>query len=371
VDVLGTNSMNVTSHIDKWLLNSDGVRMLFHGRNREQKDIAHDDHLHPDIETLHENGEHAVPVGDKSFDQFVGENPYAFVNFYAPWCVWCQRLEPTWEAFAEELEVLQGTNDEIPVDVAKVDCVANRELCTKQKVQAFPTLRLFKDGKQTGADYKGDRTVGALTAYLKQKMDLEVKMKDWHPKRRLRMQEADEHPGCMVSGYVLVNRVPGNFHLEARSSAHNLNAAMTNLSHIVHHLSIGAPLSKNDQRHVDRFPDYETAPPMDGRSFVNAESHQAHHHYLKIVSTHYTRGSKTVLGYQMLAMSQNMHYGEMDVPEAKFAYDLSPMAIAVSKKSRRWYDFVTNVCGIIGGTFTVIGLVDALLHKVLKGKKQL
>ena len=47
------------------------------------------------------------------------------------------------------------------------------------------------------------------------------------------------------------------------------------------------------------------------------------------------------------------------------------MAIAVSKKSRRWYDFVTNVCGIIGGTFTVIGLVDALLHKVLKGKKQL
>lgn len=75
VDVLGTNSMNVTSHIDKWLLNSDGVRMLFHGRNREQKDIAHDDHLHPDIETLHENGEHAVPVGDKSFDQFVGENP--------------------------------------------------------------------------------------------------------------------------------------------------------------------------------------------------------------------------------------------------------------------------------------------------------
>ena len=76
VDVLGTNSMNVTSHIDKWLLNSDGVRMLFHGRNREQKDIAHDDHLHPDIETLHENGEHAVPVGDKSFDQFVGENPY-------------------------------------------------------------------------------------------------------------------------------------------------------------------------------------------------------------------------------------------------------------------------------------------------------
>ena len=25
-----------------------------------------------------------------------------------------------------------------------------------------------------------------------------------------------EHPGCMVSGYVLVNGVPGNFHIEAK-----------------------------------------------------------------------------------------------------------------------------------------------------------
>ncbi|CAN0465975.1 unnamed protein product, partial [Hapterophycus canaliculatus] len=23
---------------------------------------------------------------------------------YAPWCVWCIKLAPTWEAFAEEVE---------------------------------------------------------------------------------------------------------------------------------------------------------------------------------------------------------------------------------------------------------------------------
>ena len=34
-----------------------------------------------------------------------------------------------------------------------------------------------------------------------------------------------------------------------------------------------------------------------------------------------------VVGYQMLAQSQVMHYDEMDVPEAKFSYDLSPMAV--------------------------------------------
>ena len=44
----------------------------------------------------------------------------------------------------------------------------------------------------------------------------------------------------------------------------------------------------------------------------------------------------------------------MDVPEA-VRYDLSPMAVVVSSKGRRWYDFVTSVCAIVGGTFTVLG----------------
>ncbi len=25
------------------------------------------------------------------------------LNFYAPWCPWCQRLEPTWEAVTQEV----------------------------------------------------------------------------------------------------------------------------------------------------------------------------------------------------------------------------------------------------------------------------
>lgn len=77
------------------------------------------------------------------------------------------------------------------------------------------------------------------------------------------------------------------------------------------------------------------------------------------------------LGYQMLSQSQVMHYSEIEVPEAKFSYDLSPMAVLVSGKGRRWYDFLTSVCAIIGGTFTVVGLVDALIYKVIKAGKQL
>jgi thiol-disulfide isomerase/thioredoxin len=37
------------------------------------------------------------------------------VRQFAPWCVWCQRLHPTWEAFAEEVE-----KDELPIKITKV-----------------------------------------------------------------------------------------------------------------------------------------------------------------------------------------------------------------------------------------------------------
>ena len=89
----------------------------------------------------------------------------------------CQRLEPTWEAMAEEVDA----SEDLEVDVAKVDCVANRNLCGAQRIQAFPTLRFFKDGKQYGLDYRQDRTVQALTAFLKQKVELEKTMEDGPP----------------------------------------------------------------------------------------------------------------------------------------------------------------------------------------------
>ncbi len=83
-----------------------------------------------------------------------------------------------------------------------------------------------------------------------------------------------------------MTRVPGNFHIEARSALHNLNPKMANLSHVVNHLSFGPALSKNAQRRLEEIPnDYfniDSTQPMNGFSFVNAKVHQAFHHYIKV-----------------------------------------------------------------------------------------
>merc|ERR1719469_1643906 len=253
-------------------------------------------------------------------------------------------------------------------------------VCGTERIMAFPCLRFYENGKYDGPDYKGDRTVKALTAHSSRKLSASTKYHDWQENNKggnskpRPMYQKPENPGCQVSGTLMVNRVPGNFHIEAKSVNHNLNAAMTNLTHIVNHLSFGA-MGKNPSRQVTRalkqVPEaLQQFKPLDGKSYVTSEYHQAFHHYIKVVSTHLKLGTSSLPTlYQFLEQSQIVYYEEVNVPEARFSYDLSPMSVIVEKEERKWYDYLTSLCAIIGGTFTTLGLIDATLYKVLKPKK--
>ena len=174
----------------------------------------------------------------------------------------------------------------------------------------------------------------------------------------------------------MVNRVPGNFHIEAKSVNHNLNAAMTNLTHIVNHLSFGDPLesrSRKVKRVLKQVPEeHKNFNVMDSNAYQTNQYHQAWHHFIKVVSTHLNMGSTDydrVTTYQYLEQSQIVHYEETDVPEARFSYDISPMSVIVEREGRRWYDYLTSLCAIIGGTFTTLGLIDSVFYRVFKAKK--
>jgi thiol-disulfide isomerase/thioredoxin len=77
-------------------------------------------------------GVHAVSMTEDMFESWVESHQYTFINFYAPWCVWCQRLEPVWEALAEKVE-----EEDLPVSIVRVDCIANRDLCIKLRIQVY------------------------------------------------------------------------------------------------------------------------------------------------------------------------------------------------------------------------------------------
>ena len=384
-DALGTNRQNVTKNVEKWQLSADGDVRLFSGRNREQREVKHDEHDQT-LEEMHAaEGVHAFELTEENWEKWLQENQMAFVDLFAPWCVWCQRLAPTWEKFAQEVK-----KAEMPIGVGKVDCMAQANLCRNQKVMAFPTLRWYHNGEAVSPDYKMDRTVQALLGFARRKLEMDEKYKEWdkkaeasgedsetrEQKRQLFQQNRPEHPACQVSGYLMVNRVPGNFHIEAKSKNHNLNSAMTNLSHVVNHLSFGEPMdqqSRKTKRILKQVPEeHRQFTPMDGHTYLTKEFHQAYHHYIKVVSTHLNMGSSeanSMLTYQFLEQSQIVFYDVNNVPEARFSYDLSPMSVVVEKETRKWYDYLTSLCAIIGGTFTTLGLIDAVLYKVFKPKK--
>ncbi|KAF8948956.1 Protein disulfide-isomerase A4 [Haplosporangium gracile] len=62
---------------------------------------------------------------------------FVLVDFYAPWCGHCQNLEPEYEAAAKWLK------ENETIQLAKIDCVAEKEICKSCELAANPTLKIF------------------------------------------------------------------------------------------------------------------------------------------------------------------------------------------------------------------------------------
>jgi hypothetical protein len=48
-------------------------------------------------------------------------------------------------------------------------------------------------------------------------------------------------------------------------------------------------------------------------------------------------------------------------PALWFRYDLSPLTVKYQEKGEPFFSFLTAVCAVVGGVFTVAGIVDGLV----------
>ena len=58
-------------------------------------------------------------------------------------------------------------------------------------------------------------------------------------------------------------------------------------------------------------------------------------------------------------------------PTVTFTYDLSPMQVVVTEEREAFASFLTQICAIIGGVFTVTGLLDSVVYHAISGAKKL
>jgi len=98
-----------------------------------------------------------VVLTESNFDAAIAANKEILVEFYAPWCGHCKRLKPEYEIAATRLKAHS-------LKIAKVDCTTNQDLCQKQDVTGYPTLKVFTDGEP--APYGGGHTADAIVAKM-------------------------------------------------------------------------------------------------------------------------------------------------------------------------------------------------------------
>jgi len=110
-----------------------------------------------------DNSEPVKVVVGKSFaDIVLNPETDVLMEFYAPWCGHCKKLEPIYNQLAEELKDVKG------LVIAKMDSTANE--VESVEVRGYPTLKFYsKDNKKNPVDYDGERDLEGFKKYLSEK----------------------------------------------------------------------------------------------------------------------------------------------------------------------------------------------------------
>lgn len=183
--------------------------------------------------------------------------------------------------------------------------------------------------------------------------------------------QAENGEGCQVYGYLLVNKVAGNFHFAPGKSfqqhhmhVHDLQPYRNikfNLTHIVNRLSFGK-----------EFPGIVN--PLDGiEKLERAEGPAMHQYFIKIVPTVYESVDGSILNTNQFSVTEHYkslaHENAHGLPGVFFMYELSPIMVRFTESRKSFAHFLTGVCAIIGGIFTVAGIVDSLIYHSLRSLK--
>ena len=81
----------------------------------------------------------AMNINSKKLKAMIENRKTFLVDFWAPWCPHCRKINPAYEQIAEQYAGV--------LDVVKVDMDENDKLWSELQVELIPTLRLYVDGK--------------------------------------------------------------------------------------------------------------------------------------------------------------------------------------------------------------------------------
>ncbi|KAL8098587.1 hypothetical protein AgCh_031388 [Apium graveolens] len=296
-DVLGTNRLNITKEIRKYSIDQNLQRTRSGFENGPYlRAIKHDDEI--DVEYT----EGAISLNARNF---------------------------------EKASHLYDPDMDGRILVGKVDCTEEIELCKRNNIQGYPSIRIFRKGSdgREPESYYGDRDTNSLVTTMEELVAPISAESLTHTGYKFK-QPAVFTGGCRLEGFVYVKKVPGNLVISAHSPAHSFDAFQMNMSHVISRFSFGKKIT------AEGFSDFKRVLPYLGRNHekLNAKSYIADRgnsstknitieHHLQVVKTEVlTRAHKIIEDYEYTAHSSLVN--SPVIPATKFHYELSPMQVA-------------------------------------------
>ena len=81
-------------------------------------------------------------INAKQYEELILGSKPVLVDFWAPWCVYCRRIDPVLQKLADSRE---------DVLIVKVNIDEEPELARQERIEVIPTLVVYKDGYDLGS----------------------------------------------------------------------------------------------------------------------------------------------------------------------------------------------------------------------------
>ncbi|XP_075159649.1 endoplasmic reticulum-Golgi intermediate compartment protein 3 [Haematobia irritans] len=248
----------------------------------------------------------------------------------------------------------------------------------KEIVAVSPSTKNSTCGSCYGAEHNKTHCCNTcedvLEAYRQKKWNVQLDKID-QCKDQYKRTDADAFKeGCRIQGHLEVNRMAGSFHIAPGSSfsirqfhIHDFQIADVKLAHTINHLSFGDKIEFATTHPLDGF---KVEPEGDAKS-------EMYNYYLKIIPTVYVRADSPPINTNQFSVTRyrkDLTNKERGMPGIFFSYELSPLMVKYEEQQRSFGHFATNCCSIIGGVFTVAGIVAVFLNnswEVLRNKLEI
>ncbi|KAE8992939.1 hypothetical protein PF005_g21456 [Phytophthora fragariae] len=174
--------------------------------------------------------------------------------------------------------------------------------------------------------------------------------------------------GCRVQGSLVVSKVagklyfaPSKFFRSGYLSSKDLVEAtfkVFDTSHTIRSLSFG-----------EAYPDMKN--PLDNRQkkLPDEATRGSFQYFLKVVPTEYTFLSASRIITNQFSATEHFRQltpvSDKGLPMVTFSYTFSPIMFRIEQYRAGFLQFLTSVCAIVGGVFTILGIMDSLAFGLL------